>query len=229
MQQAQIVVPPLTRINKYLILICAIFFILNLFVGISPWLSLHVPGIRSGLIFQIISYPLIPHSSFGFIFDALIIWFVGADIESRFGGKNYFLFLIFSILLPACVYLLGSWLFYGGMSAPLVGLTGISYALLLAYGVIFSERILTFMLIFPMKAKYFCLSLAAMQLLIGLTAIKTSSFMVILAPLSNMLFAFLFLRKFTQKGPSMLKKWSKNRKKQKFKVIDGEGDPKYWQ
>jgi len=50
----------------------------------------------------------------------------------------------------------------------LVGISGVLYGLFAAYGLIFGERVLLFMLLFPIQAKYFALILAAIQLLTAL-------------------------------------------------------------
>jgi membrane associated rhomboid family serine protease len=52
-----------------------------------------------------------------------------------------------------------------GLHTPMVGASGAIYGLLMAYGLMFGERQLLFMMVFPMKAKYFVWILAGIELM----------------------------------------------------------------
>ena len=121
---------------------------------------------------------------------------------------------------------------------PLLGMTSFTYALLMAYAIIYSERQLTFMLLFPMKAKYFCMLVAAIQLYMGLTSPAGASS---LAHIVAMVGAFIFLKYKSMQAQgmsleSLQKQRHKDRMRSKLTIVkDGaqQGhdpkDPKYWQ
>ena len=78
-----------------------------------------------------------------------------------------------AILFLSVTALLGvSFLFFSGspvFSFPLVGLSGIVSSLCVAYAVIFPDRVFSFMMIIPIKARYFCMILVAISLYQGLS------------------------------------------------------------
>jgi membrane associated rhomboid family serine protease len=139
---------------------------------LGSYLALSSDGFSSGLIYQLITYPFIEASFMGLLFEGLLLWFIGSELESKWGRKFYIEFFLISILSVAPLYLILSKTL--GLSAPLMGITGFNYALLVAYAIIYSERQLMFMMIFPMKAKYFCLLLAGIQLYTGLLLFSCS-------------------------------------------------------
>ena len=53
---------------------------------------------------------------------------------------------------------------------PTIGASGAVFGLLVAYGVLFAEREIYFMMLFPMKAKHFILILAGVEFFTLLTA-----------------------------------------------------------
>lgn len=170
--------PPLTRVNKYLIIVCVGLFLLNAitlaffkfpligFLGLSPGM------VTSGHIYQFLTYPFITDSFFAILFECLLLWYLGSELESLWGEKTYLKFLAASVLGAGLVYFLLSITVFRGLTlvANFHGLTGFCYSLCLAYAIIYSDRYLNFMLIFPMKAKWFCTIMMAILLYLALTS-----------------------------------------------------------
>ena len=120
-----------------------------------------------------------------------------------------------------------------------MGLSGITYGLLLSYGIIYSDRMLTFMLIFPMKAKYFCMLLAGIQLYFSVFSQNSASS---LSHLFAMVTAFAYLRYKSAKARGwslgqVKREMAKNKMRHKLRIVPEERvpdkadpkDPKYWQ
>ena len=166
--------PRLTRVNKAILIGSAGIFILNSIMELSlgfslfPYLSLSFTGISKGLIYQLVTYPFVTKGILAIVFNSLLLWFIGSELEARWGTGFYLRFLGYSSLFAGVVYLAiatfgpNSWGMY-----PLFGLNGLSFALLIAYAMLFSERQLLFMMIFPLKAKYFCALLILIELYMG--------------------------------------------------------------
>lgn len=244
MQGAQFHTPPMTKINKMIIIAMASIFVLNTILiktsGISliPFLSLSVGGIKSGLIYQFITYPFIESGLMGVIFEGLLVWFIGSELEQKWGGKFYLEFLLVAILTSGPFYFIITSIFPSLGAYPLMGLTSFTYALLMAYAIIYSERQLTFMLLFPMKAKYFCMLLAGIQLYMGLTSGAGGSSLSHLVAMGGA-FVFLQYKSMKARGVSLetLKKQRhKEKMKSKLSIVRDEPkdhadqkDPKYWQ
>lgn len=178
----QMYVPPLSKINKSIIIAYVSVFLLNTILTMSAgiqlikYLGLSAVGIKSGLIFQFVTFPLVDANLMSVVFNCLILWFIGSELELKWGKKFYLKFLAFSAYSCGLIYFLLT-LFAGELVnfLPLSGLTGVNLALLVAYGIIYSERTMIFMFLFPMKAKYFCLLLAAMELFLALTSTAFNS------------------------------------------------------
>ena len=171
------------------------------------------------------------------LFESLVIWFIGSDLELKWGRKFYIEFFVFTTLAVGPLYIiLGNLI---GAYAPLYGVTGFSYGLLVAYAMIYSERQLTFMLLFPMKAKYFCMLLAGIQLYMGFfSGSKVAS----LCQLAAMGFSYLFLKYKSMKAQgksfsSFKDQRHKEKMKSKLRIVTDEEkkdkadpkDPKFWQ
>lgn len=246
MQQSQMYVPPLSKINKYIIIAHVGLFLLNSILKVSAgtslvsFLGLSLGGLSQGLIYQVVTFPLIEVNFLSALFNSMLIWFIGGDLESKWGSSFYLKFLGISVVLSGLVYLLIT-LFVGGafQFVPLHGLGGAVFALLMAYGIIFSDRVLTFMLLFPMKAKYFCMILAGIELYMGLfSAHGKASWAHLSAAAAG--FGYLKWKSMKAKGQSFGGLWSesaKKRRKNKFKIVRNDEeknaadpkDPKFWQ
>lgn len=244
MQGAQFQVPPMTKVNKIIMISMAVMFVLNTITtqaaGISliPYLALSVGGIKSGLVYQLLTYPLAQVSLMGVIFEALLIWFIGSELELKWGRRFYIEFLLVAVLTSGPFYMIIASVFPSLAAYPLMGVTSMTYALLMAYAIIYSERHLTFMLLFPMKAKYFCMLLAAIQLYMGLTAASGASSLAHLVAMGG---AFIFLKYKSMKARGMtLESLKKQRHKEKMRsklsIVKDDSvqkhdpdDPKYWQ
>jgi membrane associated rhomboid family serine protease len=113
-------------------------------------------------------------------------------------------------------------------------MTGITFALLVAYSMVNSDRYLSFMMLFPMKAKYFCLLLGAVELYqIVFSPYGKSSW----AHLFSMGFAMMYLMYFSAKARgTKIFNFGKGKKgtakRGKLKLVDPneveQEKPKYW-
>lgn len=173
----QIMVPTLSFINRVIIIASVALFLLDSIllktvgVGLVPFLGLSAATFFKGFVWQLFTYPFVARGLIEVVFNALMIWFIGSELESLWGKKRYSYFLLFGWLGAGFIYLLVSALFFSGSpvyTLGLTGLAGISSALCLAYAILFPNREFTFMLLFPMKAKYFCAILIAMSLYQGI-------------------------------------------------------------
>lgn len=244
MQQTQMYVPPLSKINKYIIIAHVGLFLLNSVLKVSAGMSLvsllglSLGGISQGLVFQIASFPFMEASFMSVLFNSMLVWFIGGDLEQKWGSSFYLKFLGVGVLASGFIYLAISFLTGGNLqSVPLHGLGGVVFSLLIAYGVIFSERQLTFMLLFPMKAKYFCMILAAIELYMGLFSSNGKASWAHLSAAAAG-FGYLKWKSMKAQGQSLgnvFENAAKKRRKSKLRIVRDEEpkadpkDPKFWQ
>lgn len=150
-------------------------------------------------VWQIFTYMFLHSTSvFHVLFNMLSIWWFGAELESRWGSKFFLTYYLTCGAGAGVIYLVGTLLYYlitgqmMSMAAPLVGASGATYGLLLAYGILFGERVIYFMMLFPMKAKYFVMIIGAVELVTLLDS-GMGSQTANLAHLGGIVVGFLFL------------------------------------
>ena len=77
------------------------------------------------------------------------------------------------------------------LNTPTVGASGAVYGLLLAYGMLFPNSVIYLYLAIPIKAKYFVMIFAALELYLGFT--RTGSNIAHFAHLGGMLFGLIMI------------------------------------
>jgi len=184
--------PQIPPVTKALILLC---------VGVFCAQQLVPPGfeslfalwpLRSGAFmpWQLLTYAFLHGSLTHLFFNMLALWMFGAEIERLWGGKRYGQFLVASALSAAAVQLLWTWLI--GSRYPTVGASGATFGLLLAFGMMFPNRMVMLLIPpIPMKAKYFVAVFGGLELLFGVTG---GSGIAHFAHLGGMLGGFLMIR-----------------------------------
>lgn len=244
----QIYLPKLTRVNKIIIIATIALFLINtvssqfMQLSLVPFLGMSFQGIMSGKIFQLLSYPFLGTGLFEVVLNCLMLWLMGSEFELNWGTRRYIVFLS-SVVLGAAVLML---LIAGvsGSSAlqafSLTGLSGMVTSLCVAYAFLYPDRIFSFMMIIPVKAKIFCLILAAISFYQGFfTTYGAGAW----SQLGAMGMGFLYMwlttknskRKISKDGQS-LDYWSKRKKsKANLSIVRDDGDgkskndgPKYW-
>jgi membrane associated rhomboid family serine protease len=130
------------------------------------------------------------HGDFWHIgFNMFALWMFGSQIEARWGMRNFLIYYFVCGLGGAIVY--GAFKLFGmDTFIPMLGASGAVMGVLLAYGMTFPNSIILFMMIIPMKAKYFVILLA----LIDLWSIPGGGSVANLAHLGGMLAGFIFLK-----------------------------------
>ncbi|MBT7610111.1 MAG: rhomboid family intramembrane serine protease [Bacteriovoracaceae bacterium] len=192
----QFVLPKLSLINKSIIITTVVLFLLNTILSKSgmslyQFLGLSSPGFLKGYVWQVLTYPFISTGLLEVVFGCIMIWFIGSELETMWGRKRYCYFLLFTLVGGGLSFLFMNTVFFGA-AAVLSGLAGATSALCLAYAIIFPDREFTFMLIFPMKAKYFCGILIAMSLYQGVFS-GAGGAVLAWGHLGAMLFGYLYM------------------------------------
>jgi membrane associated rhomboid family serine protease len=239
----QIYFPKLSPINKIiLITVLAIFILDSLMMkvgggSLAPFFVLSPDTFFKGHVYTLFTYPLLCQSIWELFFNGLLLWFVGAELETMWGRKKYLFFLLFSQLIAGILFLGVASSVTGMGPAMLTSLHGLSQAMILAYGIIFPDRHFSFMFIFPVKAKYFCLIIVALETYMafigqgGLGAV---------GHLLQMAMAFVAMLLMTK---PLVKRWlegegtgfklGSKKKKGHLSLVDTDDDdnkpPKYWQ
>ncbi|RYZ85166.1 MAG: rhomboid family intramembrane serine protease [Proteobacteria bacterium] len=162
---------------KIIAIICVAVFLLqhtlerfagvpfSMIFGLSPW-----DFLMGYKFWQIFTYPFLHADALHLFFNLLMIAFIGSDIEWQWGRKKFLSVLFAGSITAGFLYLILQAVISSGLSVrtPLIGISGSVYAMLAVYGMLFGERVMLFMMLFPLKAKHFIWVLAGMELMTSL-------------------------------------------------------------
>ena len=182
--------PPIPPLTRALMIACTVIFMLQQVVFLSGVFALWPIGSGNFLPWQLVTYAFL-HGGVGHLFfNMLGLWMFGSELERVWGQQRYWQFLLAGVLTAALAQLLITAL--AGSNVPTVGASGALYALLLAFGMLFPNRVI--MPLFPpipMKARTFVIVFGALELLLGLMDVGGVAHF---AHLGGMVGGFLMIR-----------------------------------
>ncbi len=182
-------------------------------------------------LWQLFTYMFL-HDPFGFahiLFNMLALWMFGADLERDWGTRR-FLEYYFLCGVGAGVTAVGANLLFGNPDARTIGASGAIYGLLLAFGVLYPDRIVLMSFLFPIKAKYFVMIMGAIAFMSSMGA--SGGGISHVAHLGGMIFGLLFLKRrkhrlvITTSSGGWYEQWKRNRARKKFDVYLRDHDSK---
>ena len=158
--------PPIPTITKNLMLACTAVFLLQTILPLTQWFALFPLNSGFFMPWQVVTYAFL-HGGVGHLFfNMLGLWMFGSELERLWGGRRYWQFLLAGVLAAAAAQIIVT--FLTGSRVPTVGASGALFALLLAFGMLFPNRII--MPLFPpipMKARTFVMVFGGIELLLG--------------------------------------------------------------
>jgi membrane associated rhomboid family serine protease len=196
--------PQLPPVTKALLLLCtAIFCVQELLPGVwfGHWMELlALWPVTSDyfLPWQVVTYAFLHHDPLHLFFNMFGLWMFGSEIEMVWGRKRYWQYLLTCAVAGALAQILVSLL--GVPSGPTVGASGALYGLLLAFGMMFPERIIVPLFPpIPMKAKYFVALFGGAELFFGVRGSEGG--IAHFAHLGGMLGGWLMIRYWRGQAP----------------------------
>jgi len=191
-------VPPLPPATLYLLWILTGAFALQWLGGgvVERWFALWPIGSEGPagggfLPWQLLTYAALHGDLLHLFFNAFMVWMLGALLEAQWGTRRYLEFAVACIVTAGLVHL-GFTLLGLFPAAPTLGISGLVYGLLLAYGLMYPEqRLMLLIPPVPIKAKYLVVILAGLALFLGLAA---PGGVAHFAHLGGMLGAWLIMR-----------------------------------
>lgn len=246
----QIMVPTFTRVVKALVIaniaiwVALVLILQGMFLdgnGVFMTLGL-VPGsvLHDFFLWQPVTYMFL-HSSnvFHILFNMLILWMFGSELEGRWGDRFFLTYYMVCGVGAAVLYMIGMTIYsyvsgdLFALATPVVGASGAVFGLILAYGIVFGERVIYFMMIFPMKAKYFALILGVVEFLTLMNS-GVSGQVANLAHLGGLVSGFLFLNVWVKWRGNRTRKQTQKRGRKLKLVVNNEKNPddtkgpRYW-
>jgi membrane associated rhomboid family serine protease len=136
---------------------------------------------------QLFTYMFI-HAGFMHLFmNMLALWMFGMELENTMGSRKFFLFYVLCGLGGGLVNLLVAPLFT--TVGPTVGASGAIYGVLLAFGMMFPDRLIFIYFFIPLKAKYFVILYMALEII----SVGSTDGIAHFAHLGGALVGFVFL------------------------------------
>lgn len=183
--------PGMGRAVKYLLIANGALFFVELATGmrIIPWLGLTPAHIwHRGYIWQLVTYMFLHGGIFHLAINMFVLWMFGSELE-RTWGSNQFLKYYFLTGVGAGIL---SIIVTPNSTIPTVGASGAIFGLLVAYAMIYPNRLIYLWFLIPIKAKYLALILGAIELLSTLQLARDG--IAHWAHLGGMLVGFAYLK-----------------------------------
>lgn len=245
----QIGVPYMTPTVKKLIIINLVIWFVGIIILQGYMLSEPLIGRWFGLstvrvlfdfwIWQVGTYMFLhTESVMHVLFNMLMIWFIGAELEG-FWGRRFFLgYYLGCGVGAALIWMLGSFGYYlvtsnhVPMATPVLGASGAVFGLLLAYGLLFGHRIIYFFGVFPMQARFFVMILGGIEVM-NLLSQGLGSGVATLAHLGGLISGYLILKFFPRIRDIWVRRQTGARGRRLKLVVDNEDlgskkGPRYW-
>jgi membrane associated rhomboid family serine protease len=140
---------------------------------------------------QLVTYGFLHGDMMHILFNMFMLWMFGRELERLMGPRRFLTYYLTGVVGAGIVQLIVAGIQGGGY--PTVGASGGVFALLLAFGMAFPNRMI--MLMFPpipMKAKYMVILFGLLELYLGVSG--SAPGIANFAHLGGMLFGFALLR-----------------------------------
>jgi membrane associated rhomboid family serine protease len=151
----------LIGVNVAMFLLTSIMPQLRIELGLVPMWVVH--QLR---VWQLVTYMFIHAGLFHILFNMLMLWFLGAELERVWGTRFFVKFYFVCGVGAGVLTVLLSLLPYGPLAqlyaSDIIGASGAVYGLLLAYGLYFPDRPIYMYFVFPIPARIFVILLGAM-------------------------------------------------------------------
>lgn len=170
----------LTPIVKNLLIINIIFFI-----GSAPFmemlgtnwqmlaLNFHPQAFQP---FQLVTHIFMHADTMHLFFNMFAIFMFGPILEVTWGARNFLVYYFFTAFGATLLHTVISYASYGSFEAMpgLLGASGAVFGLLLGYGVYYPNNIIQLLIPpIPIKAKYFVMIYAGLELYLGIGNFNT--------------------------------------------------------
>ena len=174
-------------------------------------------------------------SVFHVLLNMISLWFFGSELEYRWGSRNFLYYYLTCGVGASLIYFMGvvflGW-FRGVMPAPyfipVLGASGAVFGVLLAYGILFGQRIIYFFGVFPMMAKTFVMIICGIEVVSLLNTGLGGSKVANLAHIGGLVVGYLYLFIWTGMETGTMEKVSSSKGKgwTSFKTGDKQKEKK---
>lgn len=191
---------PITNTVKMLIITNVVVWVLQIlaraagvnlieaYLGLIPWRVTH-----QGMMWQLVSYMFLHDTAgangfFHIFINMITLYMFGNDLERVWGAKRFLTYyLVTGIGAGICSYLVAP-----NAISITIGASGAVYGLLLAYGMLYPNRLIYLYLLFPVKVKWLVFFMGILAFLSSITGSQPG--VANIAHLGGLLVGLVFLK-----------------------------------
>lgn len=178
------------NVSLYLIAANILVFALGFFFqDLNAYLALNPQLFLSGMIWQPFTYMFAHNGLSHILFNMLGLLFFAPQVEKEMGSKDFLLFYLLTGVLAGLTSL-GIYTVTGAWNVFLLGASGVVYAVLLAFAVLFPGAEIYVFGLLPIRAPILVAIYAAIEIWSEVFGVRAS--VAHLTHLSGLLFAWLF-------------------------------------
>jgi membrane associated rhomboid family serine protease len=180
----------ITKAVKYLLLInVGIFFLeflwrpeLIYLFGLTPAL------VKKGFIWQLITYMFLHGGLFHILFNMFALWMFGCEIERTWGTREFIKYYFITGLGAGLFTFILSF----NSNIPTIGASGAIFGILVAFALMFPDRLIYLYFLIPIKAKYLVAFFAVLEFIASFR--HTSDGIGHFAHLGGMIIGYLYIK-----------------------------------
>ena len=161
-----------------------------IFAIVAQYLALWPLGTHF-YIWQPLTYMFMHGGFLHLFFNMLALWMFGMELENVWGSRKFLTYYLVCGIGGALSNLLVAPLL--GQAAPTVGASGAVFGVLLAFGMLFPDRLIYIYFFLPIRAKYMVVLWIGLELLYGVTG--TTDGVAHFAHLGGMIGGYMVIRR----------------------------------
>lgn len=126
---------------------------------ILRWFGLWTLGSGYFEVWQLITYQFMHGGFMHIIFNMFVLWMFGIEIENLWGSKKFLIFYLTAGVVGGLCQIILSPLIVGGFPGVTIGASGAIMGVMVAFGMLFPNRLIYLYFLIPIKTKYFIIGL----------------------------------------------------------------------
>jgi membrane associated rhomboid family serine protease len=229
-EYARYLFPHLTPAVRALLVITSGIFVLTYFparlagwalpyylFGLQPYAVTH-----NFYIWQLATYLFLHAGFFHIIFNMFVLWQFGPDLESLWGSQQFVFFYFFTGVGAGLIDVLA-----GPNSATLtIGCSGALFGIMIAWALLFPDRLIYLYMLIPIKAKWFVLIIGTIEFINELS--QPGSGISHVAHLGGLLFGYIYIRGLglPNRFQNRYDEWRRARLRKRFEIYMRRHDKK---
>jgi len=180
----------ITKAVKYLLIANVGIFVLEYLWGyeLIQLFGLTPALVKKGFIWQPVTYMFLHGSLFHILFNMFALWMFGCEIERTWGTKEFVKYYFLTGIGAGLITFVLSF----NSHVPTIGASGAIFGILVAFAVMFPDRVIYLYFLFPIKAKYLVIFFAVIEFLASFR--HTSDGIGHFAHLGGMVIGYLYIK-----------------------------------